>query len=127
MILCDTNILIEFYRNSSKIVQELRLIGAGQVVISVVTQAELYYGARDKGELARLKKHLSTLHHLPIDSAISTKFIDLMAAYCLSHRISVPDALIGATALVHDMEFYTLNLSDFRYIPGIKLYKPISY
>lgn len=44
MILCDTNILIEFYKNNSTIVTELRLIGVDRLAISVINQAELYYG-----------------------------------------------------------------------------------
>jgi tRNA(fMet)-specific endonuclease VapC len=41
MILCDTNILIEFYKNNPQIVQELRQIGQEHLAISAVTQAEL--------------------------------------------------------------------------------------
>lgn len=45
MILCDTNILIEFYKGNAQVVEELRTIGAEQIAISVITQAELYFGA----------------------------------------------------------------------------------
>jgi tRNA(fMet)-specific endonuclease VapC len=45
-----------------------------------------------------------------------------MGKYVLSQRLSLPDALIAATALRHDLSLYTLNLKDFKYIPGIKLY-----
>ncbi|WP_442937514.1 PIN domain-containing protein [Nostoc sp.] len=48
MILCDTNILIEFYKNNTTIIQELRQIGINQLAISVITRAELYYGAINK-------------------------------------------------------------------------------
>ena len=34
MILCDTNILIEFYKNNSQIVEEMRQIGQSQLVVS---------------------------------------------------------------------------------------------
>ncbi len=37
MILCDTNILIEFYKNNLKVVAELRQIGYSQLAISVIT------------------------------------------------------------------------------------------
>ncbi|MEI3651701.1 MAG: hypothetical protein V6D39_17345 [Dolichospermum lemmermannii FEM_B0920] len=45
MILCDTNILIEFYKNNFQIISELRFVGLNQLAISTITQAELYYGA----------------------------------------------------------------------------------
>ena len=37
MILCDTNILIEFYKNNPKIIEELRRIGPNNLPISPVT------------------------------------------------------------------------------------------
>lgn len=36
MILCDTNILIEFYKNNPKIIAELRNIGLKQLAISTI-------------------------------------------------------------------------------------------
>lgn len=116
MILCDTNILIEFYKNNPTIVNELRLIGVDRLAISVITQAELYYGAINKPELLKIQKHLNLLPNFPIDNQVSTQFIQLMERYSL--------ALIAATALVNNVSLYTLNLKDFRFIDGINLYLP---
>jgi rRNA-processing protein FCF1 len=44
MILCDTKILIEFFKNNIQLVQELKQIGQDQLAISVITQAKLSYG-----------------------------------------------------------------------------------
>ena len=122
MILCDTNILIEFYKNNTLIVQSLREIGANELAISTITQAELYFGARNKTELRAIKRHLSLLHIYPLDTVISSQLVTLMEAYSLSHKLSIPDAIIAATALVYELELYTLNLKDFRFIPGLTLY-----
>ena len=89
MVLCDTNILIEFYKDNPHIVQELRLIGQDQLVISPITRAELYFGALNKVELEKLKKHLSSLHQLPLDVAISNMFLRLMETYSLSHKLNI--------------------------------------
>jgi tRNA(fMet)-specific endonuclease VapC len=124
MILCNTNILIEFYRNNQQISATLRDIGPQNMAISAVTTAELCYGALKKQELRQIKRHLALLHTYPITSAISHNFLTLMEAYALSHQLNLPDALIAATALVHDIELYTLNLRDFRYIPDLKLFTP---
>jgi tRNA(fMet)-specific endonuclease VapC len=124
MILCDTNIFIEFYKGNSTIIQELGKIGVAQLAISIVTQAELYYGALNKAELLRIQKHLNLFHNLPIDHQISGQFIQLMAQYSLSHKLAIPDALIAATALVNDQELYTLNIKDFRFIENLRLYQP---
>jgi len=127
MVLCDTNILIEFYKDNQHIVQELRLIGQDQLVISPITRAELYFGALNKVELEKLKKHLSSLHQLPLNVAISNMFLRLMETYSLSHKLNIPDALIAATTIVHKLELYTMNTKDFRFISGLKLYQPLSY
>jgi tRNA(fMet)-specific endonuclease VapC len=124
MILCDTNIIIEFYKGNPTILQELGRIGVAQLAISVITQAELYYGALNKAELLRIQKHLNLLHNLPIDYQVSSQFIQLMSQYSLSHKLAIPDALIAATALVNDVELYTLNIKDFRFIENIRLYYP---
>ena len=127
MILCDTNTLIEFYKNNSHIVQELRQIGQSQLAISPITQAELYFGALNKAELRQIKQHLSVLHQIPLDTSTSSMFLELMESYSLSHKLSLPDALIASTALVHNLELYTLNAKDFRFIPNLSLYQPLGY
>ena len=122
MILCDTNILVEFYKNNPRVINELQKIGINQLAISIITQAELYYGAINKVELTRIQKHLNLLHNIPIDQKISVQFIQLMTGYSLSHKLAIPDALIAATALVHDISLYTLNIKDFSFIEGLNLY-----
>lgn len=124
MILCDTNILIEFYKNNAQITAVLRTVGPENLAISVVTAAELYYGALNQQELRQIKAHLGLLNTYPITLPISHRFLTLMEAYVLSHKLSLPDALIAATALDHDVELYTLNRKDFRYIPELKLFSP---
>ena len=74
MILCDTNILIEFYKNHQPIMDELRAIGGANLAISVVTSAELYYGALNIAELRKIKKHLALLRQYPLTMTISQKF-----------------------------------------------------
>ncbi len=114
VILCDTNILIELYKNNPVIISELRKIGSKQIAISSITQAELYYGALNKQELLKIKKHLSQLEILVVNTTVSEQFIQLMENYALSHKLTIPDAIIAATALVNNLDLYTLNQKDFR-------------
>jgi predicted nucleic acid-binding protein len=93
-----------------------------QLSISVITQAELYYGAINKVELQKIRKHLKILTIFPVDVVVSTKFIELMETYSLSHKLAIPDALIAFTALVYNLDLYTLNLKDFRFIESLNLY-----
>lgn len=124
MILCDTNILIEFYKGNAQVVEELRHIGHPQLAASVVTVAELYFGALNKKELRSIKQHLASVRQFQIDVPVSEQLLELMEHYSLSHKLSLPDALIAATAMAHGLELYTLNKRDFHFIPGLKLYEP---
>lgn len=122
MILFDTNIFIEIYRNNFEIIKKVEAIGQHNIVVSDVTCAELLYGARNKRELAAIRKDLNQLSIAPIDAPISTLAVELVEVYALSHKLSLPDALIAATSLVHNIELYTLNSKDFRYLKGLKLF-----
>lgn len=58
---CDTNILIEFYKNNATILSQLRSIGQENIAVSIVTAGELLYGALNKNELKVIKNNLSNL------------------------------------------------------------------
>lgn len=122
MVLCDTNILIEYYKNNAAVLSQLKTIGASNIAISVITKAELFYGARDKQELIKIERHLSLCHCYQLDTSISILFNDLMKSYALSHRVSIPDMLIAATAIQYNIPLYTLNKKDFRFITNIQLF-----
>ena len=121
MILCDTNILIEVYRGNGLIINEVVKIGEQNIAISDVTCAELLFGARNKEELKILKKDIDKLTCIPINSQISNLSVHLVDKYSLSHKLSLPDALIAATAIVYGIELFTLNLKDFKFIKQVKL------
>ena len=124
MILCDTNILIEFYKDNETVKQALRQVGLSQLAVSIITTGELYFGAKDKRELVKIERHLALLNQVALDAEISAVFLKLMGQYVLNHKLSVPDGLIAATALRHAIPLYTLNTKDFKFIPGLELYMP---
>jgi len=123
IILCDTNIIIEFLKNNKDIVDDLTRIGESSVYISTITAAELYFGALNKTELDNIKTKIGKLIHIPLNQDISDIFEKLMLKHSLAHKLSIPDALIAATALYYDLELYTLNIKDFKFIKDIRLYK----
>jgi len=122
MILCDTNIFIEIYKGNDLIIDIFKKIGQDNVAISDVSCAELLYGARNKKELNLIRKDLDKLIVLPISSTISTYAVKLVEKFSLSHNLNLPDALIASTVIVHDIELYTLNLKDFRFLNDISLF-----
>jgi predicted nucleic acid-binding protein len=52
MILCDTNIFIEAFKNNPSATEMLRRIGFQNISLSAVTLMELYLGELNKRELA---------------------------------------------------------------------------
>jgi predicted nucleic acid-binding protein len=123
IILCDTNIIIEYFKGNSSVIGELKHIGDSNIYISIITSGELLFGALNKIELQKIQKKIELISQIPINEAISDIFTQLMIKYSLSHQLSIPDAFIAATALYYDVDLYTFNKKDFRFIPGIRLYK----
>jgi tRNA(fMet)-specific endonuclease VapC len=99
MILCDTNILIEFYKGNRATIEELRIIGYGKIAVSVITKAEILYGARNRKELDAIDRHLSQCVCYKLTAEISGLFVQLMRDYSLRHKSTIPDLLIAATAI----------------------------
>jgi tRNA(fMet)-specific endonuclease VapC len=122
IVLCDTDVIIGFYCNNPEVISELRIIGQQNIAVSTVTAGELIYGALNKKELIQIKKDLDNLILLDIDRKTCNIFLELLGKYALSHKLAVPDGFIAATAMANDIELYTLNLKDYRFINGLKLF-----
>lgn len=122
LVLCDTDIIIEFYKEHPGIVTHLRSIGQENIAISIVTSGELLFGALNKRELHQIKDDIEHLTVIHLNDSIGKCFEQLMISYTLSHRLSVPDGLIAATAIVENIPLYTLNQKDFKYIAGVRLH-----
>ena len=123
MILVDTNIFIEYYKNNLAICEILERIDPQEIVVNDVVCAELYFGARNRRELADIVADMEKLTVLTISSKISKLAVELVKQYCLSHKLKLPDAQIAATALLYNAELFTLNRKDFAYIPNLKFYE----
>ena len=122
MILCDTDIFIEAFKNNKLVTDLLRRIGFQKIALSVITIMELYFGALNKRELAKIKSRLQKLEIFNLDKEITETAINLIERYAKSHGFHIPDALIAATAICSGMELLTYNVKDFKFIEGIRLY-----
>jgi len=78
VILCDTNILIEFYKGRADVIKTLSAVGVSNLAVSVITVGELYFGARNKSELKALRGNLALLVQIPIDEDISSMHVELL-------------------------------------------------
>jgi len=122
MILCDTNIIIEALKNNQFIVESIEEIGINNIAVSAVTVMELYYGARNKAELKMIKRNLSSIQIFHIVEEISITASELIERYAKSHGLQIPDALIAATSIIQNIQLYTSNTRDFKFIENIELW-----
>lgn len=118
--LLDTCVVSEARRHSAAAVAWLRAVNPGALFLSVITLGEIAKGIAirqrtDPVAAAKLDGWLSGLRSvyadriLPIDHAVTIAWGHLMAR----RTLPVPDALIAATARVHDLTLVTHNVVDF--------------
>ena len=125
MVLCDTNILIHTFNGRLDTIQELNNIGYANILLSAITVMELYQGMGNKTELAQMKKKIKYFDVIQFDDQVSEKSIELISQFRLSHDLQIPDAIIGSTAIIHQIPLFTYNLKDFRFMPNIILHSSI--
>ncbi|GAB4159030.1 MAG: hypothetical protein Fur0046_38490 [Cyanobacteria bacterium J069] len=54
-------------------------------------------------------------------NAVGDRATQLLQDYFLSHGLLIPDALIAATAIEHQIPLLTKNQRDFRFISDLTL------
>ncbi len=121
-LLVDTDILIDVGRATLETVAMLeRLEKESRFLCSVITQMELIVGCRNKTELRALEKFLQRFQVVQVNEPISSRAVQLLKTYRLSHGLLIADALIASTALYLDCSFLTRNRRDYSLIPEIQL------
>jgi len=80
--LVDTSIIVDYLRGSKKAASFLN--SQNSVVISTITAAEIYQGAKNKKELNILKKLINSFKTVPINANICQLALTLLEKYTLS-------------------------------------------
>ena len=123
MRLLDTNIFIDHLRKHAPAVAFFEsLAEADDIIFSAITEAELIAG-KDCAEPRKKEFTLHFLHRwekIQVTNPIAVLGGDLSREYGLS----IPDALIGATALIYHAELLTKNTKHFQMIPKLHLRAP---
>ncbi len=122
MILCDTNVIFDYYHKNENMLLELDELGFERLSISSISVAEMYHYMFTK-EKRKTKELLNKFLVRPLTPEISNLFEQLMYEHHTKHP-SIPDCLIAATALNINAELFTLNKKHFTYYKGIKFYRP---
>ena len=91
--------------------------------ISITSKIELPgWQAPTPEAIRQVERFVNDSTIIPLTNDIADKAIDLEQG----KKIKLPDAVIAATALVHDLTLISRNDDDFRKIPGLKYLNPFT-
>ena len=110
-VLIDSDILIEVSRaRDSEILAKWDALSRGPAVLFCcpVTVAELWHGARQQEDRI-LQALFAAIQSIPIDAEIGQRAGVFLRQYAKSYGVELGDALIAATASVHDLQLWTRN------------------
>lgn len=129
-IICDTDVLIDYWDTTKERHRDTKTILEKQielnnVVISAITKMELLVGARNKEEEKKIIKNLGRFNVALLNDNITIEAFTLLRNYRLSHGLSIPDSLIAATARITELELFSYNKKDYRFISKLKLFTPL--
>lgn len=110
--LFDSNILIDYLRDDAKAVDCVES-DPSKLSISTIVEAELYAGVQDEDERRRIETMLGEFQVFPVTRLIAELGGLFKRDYQPSHGTGIADALIAATAEIHDVRLVTLNEKHF--------------
>ncbi len=133
----DTNVVSELMKpRPSQAVIDWFWDHEGEVLLTVVTLGELYFGALRLPEGARRTRLINAITAIVMDCAGKTLSYDGFAAYLCAQledrslrqgiTMSREDAMIAALCQRYDCILATRNIKDFAHA-GIELVNPFEY
>jgi predicted nucleic acid-binding protein len=132
-IILDSSVIIAAERRGHTVLEILEqmktALGEIEIGVSVVTIAELVHGAYRTKTQVRQERRLEFIERLSSDVPVHHVTLDIARLAgriegeqeAVGVRFAFEDLLIGATALHLGHEVATLNLRDFRRIPGLSV------
>lgn len=118
-MLLDSNLLIYAAQPAHHALREL--VRDRDCSVSVISRIEvLGFHRLAPDERTALESLLGALEILPLSEPVILESIRLRQ----QRSLSLADAIIAATALVHIRTLATRNTDDFDWIPGLKVWNP---
>lgn len=123
--LLDTNIAIYYIDNKLPDTAADFVDGILKVEcnLSIITKMELL------GWQAPTLKDLQTIENFVLESSIfllSDAVVQKVIEMRRTHKIKLPDAIIAATALVHNLTLVSRNDQDFKPLKGLLYFNPFT-
>jgi len=120
-MLFDTDVLIWALRGNLPAAEAIDR--ENERFISVINYLELLQGSRDKNELRLVRSFIKDLgfNILPLSGNIGHRACVYMEEYTLKTGLRLADALLAATAVEHQLLFFSANIKHYRQISELKL------
>lgn len=120
-MLLDTNVLIGATSPGPDGPRFQRWLADPSATVGVLSRIEtLGFHRITAQESAALAEMLGTLPELALSEPVVVRAIALRQ----QRRMGLGDAVIAATALVHDIPLVTRNMQDFKHVAGLRLIDP---
>jgi len=125
MILLDTNVVVAFLNGDKSILKRIR-VEIDEIGLSTLVVAELDYGVkvsqRSEDNLEKLYRLLEIIQVVPFDIECAKIFGTIKSKLrSLGKPTGEVDALIAATAMVHEATLVATNKKHFENIEGLKI------
>ena len=114
-LLIDSDVLIDVLRGKDAALRfQWEELAAGSVLLaySPVTAAEIWHGVRE-GEQDIVTGLFAAMTCIPINAEIGRAAGDYLRQYRRSHNVALGDALIAATAALHQIPLWTRNRKHY--------------
>jgi len=121
-LLIDTGPVVRQLRGHQPTVQLLRQVrGNERLAVSAITRLEVYAGMQEY-ERYDTRKLLSRFLTYSVSPDIADLAGELIARSRTRSLLSVPDAVIAATALLERLTLVTYNVAHFAQVSGLSIY-----
>lgn len=122
----DTNTCVYALKHQDSVIDRLRAHSPDDVAVSIITVAELWFGARKsrRSESNRrgIDAFLRPFEVLPFDHAAAEAYAEIrLALERAGSPIGERDLQIASTAVARRLTVVTHNLSEFARVPGLKV------
>ena len=92
-----------------------------EFIISVAVEIEVLTNHELPGKLPLIEEFISLATILPLDKQVTRKAIELRRNY---RKLKLGDAIIAATAIIHQLTLISNNTKDFINMNGLSVIDP---
>jgi len=116
--LLDTDVVVEYLRGRARAVEYLEDMGATPL-LSAITVAELFAGARNVEETENIREFVSIIEVAEVDEEIAELGGGFLREYGPIMGTGLADALIAATSVLRGVPLMTFNARHYPMLDDV--------